>query len=128
MSEADAPSAAEHIPDQSAITLGRKFRRIEDECTRRIQREFPLQDQINILLAVLAAGGNFKPSPDIARAWQDQHFIERDRDRAAALFRCMAEHRHAAELLKLHVSKNAAHMNSIDVSVAKFWPPQTERP
>lgn len=127
MSEFGAGSAAEFIPNQREITLARKIKRIDDECSRRIQRAFPLQDQVNILVSMLAESFGFTPGAEIRGVSSQAYVIAKDRGRVVEYVRCVIEHRHAAEALKLHAARNLPLINSIDVSLASHWPAETRK-
>lgn len=110
-------SGAEFVPNSREIQTENKLKRIDVECSRRIAAIFPLQDQINILLSIMADKIGVTLSGEFAR----------DRDRAPAYLRTVLEHRLAAEALKAFVTKNPDLAASLDVSAAARWP-RIERP
>lgn len=121
MSEAES-RRGEFVPDHAQITLERKKRRIDDECARRIAGIFPLQDQIAILAACLMRIMGTPAGSEIRGVTSAAYHLERDRARAADMLRCISEHRHAAEALKVYCARNPASIAAIDVSAAKYWP------
>lgn len=121
MSEAPGRDA-EFIPNQREITLGRKIKRIDTECARRIAELYPLQDQINILVAMLFKLTGAEASQEIKGVASAAYHLARDRDRAPAFFKCVSDHRHAAEALKVYCERNKDRLAAIDVAAAHHWP------
>lgn len=121
MSDASAPRA-EFVPNNREITLARKIKRIETECSRRISEIYPLQEQINILVSMLADQFGFEPSAEIQGVSSEAYIFARDRSRCHAYLKTLAAHRAAADRLKLHCARNLERLAAIDVSNPRHWP------
>jgi hypothetical protein len=121
MSDASAPRA-EFLPNNREITLGRKLKRIDTECARRISEIYPLQEQINILVSMLADQFGFEPSAEIEGVSSEAYIFAKDRTRCAEYIRTLAAHRAAADRLKLYCGRNLDRLAAIDVSNSRHWP------
>lgn len=99
-----------------------KISRVDAECIRRIQTEFPLQKQILLLSALLFETAGVGGSSEISGAHSADYYLARNRDDARRFLQFALAHEVSANLLKQRIKENPVEAKSIDVTGPAWWP------
>lgn len=102
--------------------LETKFKRIDAECTRRIQAEFPIQSQILMLSALVYEAAGVPAGAEISGVSSPDYQLAKNKTEAKRFLRFCLMHQAAAETLKSRISSSPEEFRTIDITGPAWWP------